>query len=79
VVVTVSQLKDPASLQTALRAEGIPAAVRFQAAGKMSLTPPLPRVRQHRAVERRQRQPAGEDPVAADSARQLAQNRAEYL
>jgi hypothetical protein len=44
VVVTVSQLKDPAGLQRALRAVGIPAAVRFQAAGTMSLTPPLPRV-----------------------------------
>jgi hypothetical protein len=43
VVVTVSQLKDPAGLQGALRAVGVAAAVRFQAAGKMSLTPPLPR------------------------------------
>lgn len=43
VLVQVNQLKDPAGLQRALRAQGVPAAVRFQAAGKMSLTPPLPR------------------------------------
>lgn len=43
VIVQVNQLKDPAGLQRALRAQGVPAAVRFQAAGKMSLTPPLPR------------------------------------
>lgn len=43
VVVTIKQLRDPGGMQRALRADGIPAAVRFQAAGQMSLTPPLPR------------------------------------
>ncbi|MBO0835924.1 MAG: hypothetical protein J2P28_10450 [Actinobacteria bacterium] len=43
VLVTISQLRDPAGMQRALRADGIPAAVAFQPAHQMSLTPPLPR------------------------------------
>ncbi|MBO0833573.1 MAG: hypothetical protein J2P29_16555, partial [Actinobacteria bacterium] len=43
VLVKISQLRDPAGLQRALRADGIPAAVAFQSAHQMSLTPPLPR------------------------------------
>lgn len=42
VVVNVNQLRDPAGLQRALRADGVPAAVNFQR-GAISLTPPLPR------------------------------------
>lgn len=41
VVVTINQLSDPAGLQRALRADGIPAAVNFQR-GQIALTPPLP-------------------------------------
>jgi hypothetical protein len=42
VTVLVRQLSDPAGLQRALRADGVPAAVAFQG-GVLSDTPPLPR------------------------------------
>ena len=42
VTVLVRQLSDPAGLQRALRADGVPAAVAFQG-GMLSDTPPLPR------------------------------------
>jgi hypothetical protein len=42
VTVLVRQLSDPAGLQRALRAAGVPAAVAFQG-GMLSDTPPLPR------------------------------------
>lgn len=42
VTILVRQLSDPAGLQRMLRADGVPAIVRFQG-GVMSDTPPLPR------------------------------------
>jgi hypothetical protein len=42
VTVLIRQLSDPAGLQRALRADGVPAAVAFQG-GTLSDTPPLPR------------------------------------
>jgi hypothetical protein len=42
IVVRITQLRDPAGLQRALRAHGVPAAVAFQG-GTLSTTPPLPK------------------------------------
>lgn len=42
VIVQIRELNDPAGLQRALRADGVPAAVAFQG-GVLSDTPPLPR------------------------------------
>jgi len=42
VTILIRQLRDPAGLQRALRADGVPAAVAFQG-GTLSDTPPLPK------------------------------------